>query len=130
MKNDAPTDSSPGDLPGIWRQRAEFLSTFGDPNSGRLWAFAATELDQALRVLGEDTGDPRGGPEAVVSQNHVAGQATEEISGHGVGRPALLSSSTRTPSLSLRLQAVLRAPPSAPAPQTNTTWRSGFVIGP
>ncbi len=45
----------PGDLPSIWRQRAQFLKEYGDPNSGRLWALAATELDQSLRVLGEDT---------------------------------------------------------------------------
>ena len=45
----------PGDLPGIWRQRAQLLKEYGDPNSGRLWALAATELDQALRVLGAET---------------------------------------------------------------------------
>ena len=44
----------PGDLPGIWRQRAQFLEGYGDPNSGRLWGLAATELDQALRVLGAE----------------------------------------------------------------------------
>ena len=46
---------SPGDLPGIWRQRAQFLKEYGDPNSGRTWERAATELDQALRALGEHT---------------------------------------------------------------------------
>ena len=44
----------PGDLPTLWRARAQFLSDFGDPNSGRLWGLAATELDQALRVLGAE----------------------------------------------------------------------------
>ena len=34
-----------------WRQRAQFLSDYCDPNSARLWQLAATELDQALRVL-------------------------------------------------------------------------------
>ncbi len=46
---------SPGDLPGIWRQRAQFLKEYGDPNSGRTWERAATELDQAPRALGEHT---------------------------------------------------------------------------
>ena len=41
---------SPGDLPAQWRDRAEFLSDFGDPNSARLWLLAAMELDQALQV--------------------------------------------------------------------------------
>ncbi len=45
----------PGDLPGIWRQRAEYLADFGDPNTARLWQLAATELDQALQVLGEES---------------------------------------------------------------------------
>ena len=46
---------APGDLPTLWRQRGAFLKEYGDPNSGRLWALAATELDQALRVLGAET---------------------------------------------------------------------------
>jgi hypothetical protein len=51
-----PAEILPGDLPGIWRQRAEFLKEYGsDPSSGRLWALAATELDAALKVLGETT---------------------------------------------------------------------------
>ena len=45
----------PGDLPGAWRQRAEYLADFGDPNTARLWQLAATELDQALQVLGEES---------------------------------------------------------------------------
>ena len=46
---------SPGDLPTTWRERAQFLSDYGDPNSARLWQFAAAELDEALRTLGEET---------------------------------------------------------------------------
>ena len=46
---------SPGDLPAHWRNRAQFLSNYGDPNSARLWQIAATELEQALRTLGEET---------------------------------------------------------------------------
>ena len=51
---DTPSNSSPGDLPGVWRQRAAFLKEYGDPGSGRLWELAATELDQAFRVLGSE----------------------------------------------------------------------------
>ena len=54
MQEHIPTEISPGDLPGRWRERAEFFADYGDPNSGRLWALAATELEQALKVLGED----------------------------------------------------------------------------
>ena len=46
---------SPGDLPTTWRQRAEFLSEYGDPNTARFWELAATELEQALRTLGAET---------------------------------------------------------------------------
>lgn len=46
---------SPGDLPARWRERAQFLSDFGDANSARLWQTAAAELDEALRTLGEET---------------------------------------------------------------------------
>ena len=45
----------PGDLPGIWRERAEFLQEYGHRKSARLWERAATELDKALRVLSEDS---------------------------------------------------------------------------
>ena len=56
MEEHPPTESPPpGDLPGIWQQRAALLKEYGDPNSGRLWALAATELNQAFRVLGEET---------------------------------------------------------------------------
>jgi hypothetical protein len=50
-----PTKSLPGDLPAQWRQRAQFLSDYGDPHVGRLWVTAAAELDEALKVLGEET---------------------------------------------------------------------------
>ena len=50
-----PAENTPGDLPDIWRQRAEFLKEYGDPSTGRLWQLAAVELDRALRVLGEET---------------------------------------------------------------------------
>lgn len=46
---------SPADLPALWRERAQFLSDFGDHSTARLWQFAAAELEQALRVLGEHT---------------------------------------------------------------------------
>ena len=46
---------SPGDLPAQWRDRAQFLSNYGDPNSARLWQIAAAELEQALRALGEES---------------------------------------------------------------------------
>ena len=46
---------SPGDLPKTWRERAQFLTDFGDPNTARLWQLAAAELDEALRTLGEET---------------------------------------------------------------------------
>ena len=46
---------SPGDLPAQWRDRAQFLSNYGDPNSARLWRIAAAELEQALQALGEES---------------------------------------------------------------------------
>lgn len=46
---------SPGDLPTKWRDRAQFLLDYGDPNTARLWQLAAAELERALRVLGEET---------------------------------------------------------------------------
>ncbi len=54
MEHDDHTPS-PGDLSTTWRQRAQYLSDFGDPNSARLWQLAAAELDQALQALGEET---------------------------------------------------------------------------
>ena len=50
-----PAESTPGDLPGIWRERAEFLQDFRDPTSARLWLLAAVELDRSLQALGEET---------------------------------------------------------------------------
>ena len=50
-----PTENPPGELPGVWRERAALLKEYGDPNCARLWALAATELDAALQVLDEDT---------------------------------------------------------------------------
>ena len=45
----------PGDLPALWRQRADTLRTYGDPNSARLWEIAAQELEQAWGVFGDET---------------------------------------------------------------------------
>ena len=45
----------PGDLPALWRERAETLSTFGDPNSARLWNIAATELERAMELSAVET---------------------------------------------------------------------------
>jgi hypothetical protein len=47
--------SIPGDLPAIWRERAETLRTYGDPNSARLWEIAAVELERAMEVFGQET---------------------------------------------------------------------------
>jgi len=44
----------PGDLPALWRNRADFLREFGDPNSARLWELAATELERALQLFGNE----------------------------------------------------------------------------
>jgi sirohydrochlorin ferrochelatase len=45
----------PGDLPALWRARAETLSTYGDPNSARLWNIAATELERAMESSAAET---------------------------------------------------------------------------
>jgi hypothetical protein len=45
----------PGDLPAVWRERAETLRTYGDPNSARLWDIAAVELERAMEVFGQET---------------------------------------------------------------------------
>jgi len=45
----------PGDLPALWRERAETLSTFGDPNSARLWNIAANELERAMESFAAET---------------------------------------------------------------------------
>lgn len=44
-----------GDLPDAWRNRAVFLQEYGEPNTARLWRLAATELETAIRELGEET---------------------------------------------------------------------------
>lgn len=44
-----------GDLPAVWRDRAETLRTYGDPNSARLWDIAATELEQSMKLLAGET---------------------------------------------------------------------------
>jgi hypothetical protein len=49
------TQSIPGDLPALWRARAETLSTYGDPNSARLWNIAATELERAMESADAET---------------------------------------------------------------------------
>ncbi len=43
----------PGDLPAVWRERADYLNHFGDPNSARLWMIA--ELERALEVFDDQT---------------------------------------------------------------------------
>lgn len=48
-------ETIPGDLPAVWRERAETLRTYGDPNSARLWDIAAVELVRAWQAFGEDT---------------------------------------------------------------------------
>ena len=48
-------DLIPGDLPARWRQRADFLNEYGDPNSARLWLTAVVELERALEAFGEET---------------------------------------------------------------------------
>lgn len=45
----------PGDLPSLWRERADYLREYGDPNSARLWLLAAVELERALEVFGAET---------------------------------------------------------------------------
>jgi hypothetical protein len=45
----------PGDLPALWRQRAETLRSFGDPNSARLWDIAAVELERAQALFAAET---------------------------------------------------------------------------
>jgi len=45
----------PGDLPAIWRERAETLRTYGDPNSARLWDIAAVELERATQLFTAET---------------------------------------------------------------------------
>ena len=44
----------PSTLSTKWRERAELLATFGDPNCARIWQLAAAELDEVLRALGDE----------------------------------------------------------------------------
>ena len=44
-----------GELPPLWRRRADYLQQFGDPNSARLWMLAAVELERALEAFGAET---------------------------------------------------------------------------
>jgi hypothetical protein len=45
----------PGDLPALWRERAETLRAYGDPTSARLWNIAADELERALELFAAET---------------------------------------------------------------------------
>jgi hypothetical protein len=49
------SDIIPGNLPAVWRERANTLREFGDPNSARLWDIAAVELDRAMDTFGAET---------------------------------------------------------------------------
>jgi hypothetical protein len=44
-----------GDLPAVWRERAETLRAYGDPNSARLWDLAAAELERAVGLFAAET---------------------------------------------------------------------------
>ena len=39
-----------GDLPAAWKERAQYLRDFGDPNAARLWDIAVAEIEAALAV--------------------------------------------------------------------------------
>ena len=45
----------PGDLPAVWRERANTLREFGDPNTARLWDIAAVELERAMELFAAET---------------------------------------------------------------------------
>jgi hypothetical protein len=45
----------PGDLPALWKERAETLVQHGDPNSARLWNIAANELERAMESSAAET---------------------------------------------------------------------------
>lgn len=49
-----PTESPPGDLPGIWRERAEGLRRYSVP-AANAYEDAAAELEQALQALDAET---------------------------------------------------------------------------
>lgn len=44
----------PEDLPARWRERAEYLRSFGDSSCAKLWTLAADELEAVLRSAGEE----------------------------------------------------------------------------
>ncbi|MFL5483253.1 MAG: hypothetical protein ACJ8AK_13820 [Gemmatimonadaceae bacterium] len=45
----------PGDLPALWRERAETLRSFGDAACARLWDIAAVELERAQALFAAET---------------------------------------------------------------------------
>jgi hypothetical protein len=45
----------PGDLPALWRERAETLRTYGDSTCARLWDIAAAELERAMELFAAET---------------------------------------------------------------------------
>jgi hypothetical protein len=45
----------PGDLPALWNERAETLSTFGDVQVARIWKIAANELERAMESSAAET---------------------------------------------------------------------------
>ena len=44
-----------GDLPAVWKQRAQYLRDFGDPNAARLRDIAVAQIEAALTVEREAT---------------------------------------------------------------------------
>jgi hypothetical protein len=38
-----------GDLPALWRERAETLSTYGDPNSARISGYSAAYIGSLIK---------------------------------------------------------------------------------
>ena len=52
MDNERP--HIPADLPAAWRERAEWLREYGDPNSARLWLSAARELENGLQAYSDE----------------------------------------------------------------------------
>ena len=54
MEDYTPAESPPGALPAQWRQRAEGLRRYSVP-AANAYEDAASELDAALQMLGEET---------------------------------------------------------------------------
>ena len=48
----APTPSA---LLAAWRQRAQYFTDYGDPNTARLWQIAAAELERALATVADES---------------------------------------------------------------------------